>query len=138
MIPESLYRWTQLKGIAVVGTGDVTHPAWFAELQDKLEPAEPGLYRLKPELAAPVDREIPESCRAELLADQPTGHRPPNALPFWSLVPLVEILSEIKGAGVTTKGVTGVYHRVLADLGNEFSILVDVPIVDIEEHSGTL
>ncbi len=50
----------------------------------------------------------------------------------------MEILSEIKGAGVTTKGVTGVYHRVLADLGNEFSILMDVPIVDIEEHSGTL
>ncbi len=76
--------------------------------------------------------------RTELLADQPTGHRPPNALPLWSLVPLVEILSEIKGAGVTIKGVTGVYHCVLADLGNEFSILMDVPIVDIEEHSGTL
>lgn len=66
MIPESLYRWAQLKGITVVGTGDFTHPAWFAELQDKLEPAEPGLYRLKPELAEPVDREIPESCRAEV------------------------------------------------------------------------
>ena len=62
MIPESLYRWAQLKGIIVVGTGDTTHPAWFAELQDKLEPAESGLYRLKPELAAPVNREIPESC----------------------------------------------------------------------------
>ncbi len=36
MIPESLYRWAQLKGIAVVGTGDVTHPAWFAELQENL------------------------------------------------------------------------------------------------------
>ncbi|MFB3071401.1 MAG: hypothetical protein ACE1ZK_04975 [Nitrospirales bacterium] len=53
-------------------------------------------------------------------------------------VPLVEILSEIKGTGVTTKGVTGVSHRVLADLGNEFSILMDVPIVDIEEYGGTL
>ena len=51
MVPESLYRWAQLKGITVVGTGDFTHPAWFAELQEKLEPAEPGLYRLRPELA---------------------------------------------------------------------------------------
>ena len=59
MVPESLYRWAQLKGITVVGTGDFTHPAWFTELQEKLEPAEPGLYRLKPELAAPVDAEIP-------------------------------------------------------------------------------
>ncbi|MYF25365.1 MAG: DNA helicase UvrD, partial [Nitrospira sp. SB0678_bin_10] len=66
MVPESLYRWAQLKGITVVGTGDFTHPAWFAELQEKLEPAEQGLYRLKPELAAPVDAGIPESCRADV------------------------------------------------------------------------
>ncbi len=66
MVPESLYRWAQLKGITVVGTGDFTHPAWFTELQEKLEPAEPGLYRLKPELAAPVDAEIPAACRAEV------------------------------------------------------------------------
>ena len=51
----SLTKWSQIKGTNVVGTGDFTHPAWFAELQDKLEPAEPGLYRLKPELAAQVD-----------------------------------------------------------------------------------
>ena len=66
MVPESLYRWAQLKGITVVGTGDFTHPAWFTELQEKLEPAEPGLYRLKPELATPVDAEIPAACRAEV------------------------------------------------------------------------
>ena len=66
MVPESLYRWAQLKGITVVGTGDFTHPGWFTELQEKLEPAEPGLYRLKPELAAPVDAEIPASCRADV------------------------------------------------------------------------
>ena len=64
MAPESLHRWAQLKGLAVVGTGDFTHPRWFAELQEKLEPAEPGLYRLKPELAADVDAQVPERCRA--------------------------------------------------------------------------
>lgn len=364
MIPESLYRWAQLKGITVVGTGDFTHPAWFAELQEKLEPAESGLYRLKSKLAAPVDREIPESCRrdvrfmltseissiykrhdrtrkvhnliyapsftavgsiadklarigniqsdgrpilgldseellrimlerapdalfvpahawtphfsvfgansgfdsleecfgeltphikvietglssdppmnwrlsqlegitlisnsdahspsklgreanvlnsdlsfkgikdaftngnptqflgtieffpeegkyhydghrncqirltpeetrkhnrlcpecgkpvtvgvmhrTEVLADQPAGHRPKNALPFWSLVPLVELISEVKGTGPNTKGVTEIYHRLLASLGNEFSILMDVPIADVEEHGGRL
>ncbi len=66
MVPESLYRWAQLKGITVVGTGDFTHPKWFAELQDKLEPAESGLYRLKPELAARADAQVPEHCRAEV------------------------------------------------------------------------
>lgn len=64
MVPENLYRWAQLKGITVIGSGDFTHPRWFTELQEKLEPAEPGLYRLKPELAARVDAEIPERCRA--------------------------------------------------------------------------
>lgn len=66
MAPESLYRWAQLKGLRVVGTGDFTHPKWFAELQEKLEPAEPGLFRLMPEWASPVDAQVPERCRAEV------------------------------------------------------------------------
>ncbi|MYC27699.1 MAG: DNA helicase UvrD [Nitrospira sp. SB0662_bin_26] len=364
MVPESLYRWAQLKGITVVGTGDFTHPAWFAELQEKLEPAEQGLYRLKPELAAPVDAGIPESCRAdvrfmltseissiykrhertrkvhnlifapsfsavanmtdklarignlhsdgrpilgldseellrimiervpeslfvpahawtphfsvfgansgfdsleecfgdlsphiqvietglssdppmnwrlsqldgitlisnsdahspsklgreanvlngdlsfegikaaftsgdpalfqgtieffpeegkyhfdghrncrvrmspeeagahddacpecgkpvtrgvmhrvEILADQPAGHRARRALSYRSLVPLVELIAEVRGAGVNTKGVTEVYHQLLASLGNEFEILMNVPIAAIEENAGML
>jgi uncharacterized protein (TIGR00375 family) len=44
---EELDRWARIKGIDVLGTGDFTHPLWFRELQDKLEPAEPGLFRLK-------------------------------------------------------------------------------------------
>ncbi len=364
MVPESLYRWAQLKGITVVGTGDFTHPAWFIELQEKLEPAEPGLYRLKPELAAPVDAEIPAACRAEvrfmltteissiykrhertrkvhnlifapsfsavanmtdklarignlhsdgrpilgldseellrimierapealfvpahawtphfsvfgansgfdsleecfgelsphiqvletglssdppmnwrlsqldgitlisnsdahspsklgreanvlsgdlsfdgikaaftsgdpalfqgtieffpeegkyhfdghrncrvrlspeearahddacpecgkivtrgvmhrveILADQPAGHRAQRALPYRSLVPLVELIAEVRGAGVNTKGVTEAYHQLLASLGNEFEILMKVPIAAIEENGGML
>ena len=364
MVPESLYRWAQLKGITVVGTGDFTHPAWFAELQEKLEPAEPGLYRLKPELAASVDAGIPESCRAdvrfmltseissiykrhertrkvhnlifapgfsavanvtdrlarignlhsdgrpilgldseellrimlerapealfvpahawtphfsvfgansgfdsleecfgelsprirvietglssdppmnwrlsqldeitlisnsdahspsklgreanvlngdlsfdgiktaftsgdpalflgtieffpeegkyhydghrncqirlspeearthdsvcpecgkpvtrgvmhrvEMLADHPAGHRSRRALPYWSLVPLVELIAEVHGAGVNTKRVTEAYRQLLATLGNEFEILMNVPVADIEENGGKL
>ncbi|MYA29285.1 MAG: DNA helicase UvrD [Nitrospira sp. SB0666_bin_27] len=364
MVPESLYRWAQLKGITVVGTGDFTHPAWFAELQEKLEPAEQGLYRLKPELAAPVDAGIPESCRAdvrfmltseissiykrhertrkvhnlifapsfsavanmtdklarignlhsdgrpilgldseellrimierapeslfvpahawtphfsvfgansgfdsleecfgdlsphiqvietglssdppmnwrlsqldgitlisnsdahspsklgreanvlngdlsfegikaaftsgdpalfqgtieffpeegkyhfdghrncrvrmspeearahddacpecgkpvtrgvmhrvEILADQPAGHRARRALSYRSVVPLVELIAEVRGAGVNTKGVTEAYHQLLASLGNEFEILMNVPIAAIEENAGML
>ncbi len=60
---ESLYRWAQLKGISVVGTGDFTHPTWFEELSEKLEPAEQGLYRLKDEFRVPVDEQIPDSCK---------------------------------------------------------------------------
>ena len=44
-----LYGWAKLKGINLVGTGDFTHPLWFSNLQELLEPAEPGLFRLKNE-----------------------------------------------------------------------------------------
>jgi PHP family Zn ribbon phosphoesterase len=51
--PETLWRWSQLKGIDVVGTGDFTHPGWIAELQDKLEPDEGGLLKMRPGLPLP-------------------------------------------------------------------------------------
>lgn len=44
---ESLAHWARKKGLALLGTGDFTHPTYFAELKAKLAPAEPGLYRLK-------------------------------------------------------------------------------------------
>lgn len=45
--PEPLDAWARRKGIGLVGTGDFTHPAWRAELRDKLAEAEEGLYTLK-------------------------------------------------------------------------------------------
>ncbi len=47
--PEYLDYWARIKGITVVGSGDFTHPGWVKELKEKLEPAEEGLFRLKPE-----------------------------------------------------------------------------------------
>jgi DNA helicase-2/ATP-dependent DNA helicase PcrA len=61
---EHLARWAQLKGIHVVGTGDIAHPGWLAEMRDKLAPAEDGLYRLRDDLAAAVERDVPPACHA--------------------------------------------------------------------------
>ncbi len=44
---EALSRWAKLKGINLLGTGDFTHPVYFAELQNKLIPSANGLYCLK-------------------------------------------------------------------------------------------
>ncbi|MFH1582309.1 MAG: endonuclease Q family protein [bacterium] len=44
---ENLDKWAKIKGIKVMGTGDFTHPEWLANLKDKLEPAESGLFKLK-------------------------------------------------------------------------------------------
>ena len=63
---ENLYLWAQYKGIHVVGTGDFVHPKWFKELEDKLEPAEDGLFKLKDKYAKPIDAQIPKSCRGEV------------------------------------------------------------------------
>lgn len=63
---EALYLWAQLKGLQVVGTGDFLHPAWFKEIQTKLEPAEEGFFRLKKEFAKKIDPEVPASCRGEV------------------------------------------------------------------------
>lgn len=63
---EALYFWAQLKGLQVVGTGDFLHPAWFKEIQTKLEPAEEGFFKLKKEFAKKVDLEVPVSCRGEV------------------------------------------------------------------------
>lgn len=46
-VPEYLELWARRKGIDIVGTGDFTHPAWRAELNEKLVPAEEGLYTLR-------------------------------------------------------------------------------------------
>jgi len=49
MTLEELDRWADDKGILVMATGDFTHPEWLKEIKEKLEPAEPGLFKLKPQ-----------------------------------------------------------------------------------------
>jgi PHP family Zn ribbon phosphoesterase len=63
MVPEMIWKWAQIKGITVVGTGDFTHPAWLKELKDKLKPCGNGLFSLKTEFSAD---DIPDLCRADV------------------------------------------------------------------------
>ena len=44
---ENLDKFAKIKGIKVLGTGDFTHPLWFKEIKEKLEPAQNGLFKLK-------------------------------------------------------------------------------------------
>ena len=60
---KHLAYWARKKGIAVVGTGDFTHPAWAAELREHLVPAEPGLFRLRPDLEKEVAAMLPAACQ---------------------------------------------------------------------------
>ena len=55
MCPEGIWKWAQLKGIRVIGTGDFTHPGWLKELDEKFARGVLGLAEsiLKP--GGPLD-----------------------------------------------------------------------------------
>jgi len=55
-----------------------------------------------------------------------------NFIPHKYIVPLREIISEAFGVGVKSKKVMAEYNKLLDQLGNEFKILLDVPLEEIE------
>ena len=62
---EYLALWARLKGIQIIGSGDFVHPGWMKELKEKLEPAEEGLFRLKPEYDSLTKKTLPPAEAAE-------------------------------------------------------------------------
>ncbi|GAB4406146.1 MAG: endonuclease Q family protein [Thermodesulfovibrionales bacterium] len=63
MSPESIWKWAQLKGISVIGTGDFTHPKWFKEIDEKLQSTGNGLFMLRSDL---MTNDIPDLCKADV------------------------------------------------------------------------
>jgi uncharacterized protein (TIGR00375 family) len=68
-----LAAWAAIKGIDVLGTGDFTHPGWFRQISEKLQPAEPGFFKLGDAHIPPVfeiDRDQKtDACRFVLSAE---------------------------------------------------------------------
>ncbi|GIE96493.1 UvrD-helicase domain-containing protein [Paractinoplanes rishiriensis] len=58
----NLAWWARRKGIALLGTGDFTHPAWFDHLKESLVDDSPGLFRLADETE--VTRRLPGSLQS--------------------------------------------------------------------------
>jgi len=69
--------------------------------------------------------------RVEKLADRKRGFRPADAPGFTSIIPLPEIIAEGLRCGANTKKVNELYFQLLERLGNEFDILLHVPLDDI-------
>jgi len=76
--------------------------------------------------------------RVAELADYEEGRKSLNWRPFFSLVPLHEIIADAKGVGPNSKSVQEIYKRMLCKIGSEFYILLDAPINIIERSSGSL
>ena len=69
------------------------------------------------------------------LSDRENILKRPNRLPFHSIIPLKELLSEITGTGVKSKKVEAEYLQTIQKLGKELDILMEVPLEDIEKRS---
>jgi uncharacterized protein (TIGR00375 family) len=76
--------------------------------------------------------------RVEKLADREHGFKPEGSPSFYSIIPLPEIIAEGLKVGVNAKKVDALYFPLLEKLGNEFRILMDVPLDDIERAGSPL
>lgn len=76
--------------------------------------------------------------RVEALSDRAAGTRSPRALPYQRLVALGQVIGEIEGVGPGSKRVARKYADLLARLGPELSILLDVPEEELAAAGGEL
>jgi len=74
--------------------------------------------------------------RVETMADRQEDEIPQGRVPFESLIPLQEIVSECVQVGVNSKKVTTEYFRLLAELGPDLHILRAAPLHDIHATGG--
>lgn len=72
--------------------------------------------------------------RVEDLSDRETKDIIKNKfIPHKYIVPLIEIISFVHGAGVKSKKVMAEYERLVSKFGDEFNILIDEPIENIQQ-----
>jgi uncharacterized protein (TIGR00375 family) len=76
--------------------------------------------------------------RVQELSDKEFGRKKPKAIPGRHLVPLEEVLSECAGVGVKTKTVQKLYRHLIERAGNEFQVILDLPIDEVKRVAGEL
>ena len=69
------------------------------------------------------------------LSDREDISERPNKLPFRSIIPLKEILSEVAGVGIKSKKVEAEYQQTVQKLGTELDILLHLPLDEIERKT---
>ncbi|MFH1585246.1 MAG: endonuclease Q family protein [archaeon] len=69
--------------------------------------------------------------RVEELASNPLGHKIDGGKPFYTLLPLHELISLNFGVSIQSKKVWEVYNSLIQEFGNEFNILLNVSREDL-------
>ena len=65
--------------------------------------------------------------RVEELADRSEGYHSKNDLPFYTLIPLAELIAKVFRVGVATKTMFKEYNKLMQAFGTEFAVLLDAP-----------
>jgi uncharacterized protein (TIGR00375 family) len=71
--------------------------------------------------------------RVEELADRPDGFRPKDAKPFYSVIPLSEVLASLLDRAVSTKVVWQEYNKLIDGFKSEFNVLLSAPLEDLKK-----
>lgn len=74
--------------------------------------------------------------RVEELANRSIGYQPKNRPPYKMLVPLMEILSEASGVGVSSQTVETEYNRLVEKFQSEFDVLLRINPLEVAKVAG--
>jgi len=85
--------------------------------------------KCKKEMVLGVDHRIQD------LADRKVGYQLKKTVPFKSVIPLYEILAEIRGVGKNSKRVWADYEEIIEKGGSEFNVLLELSQKEIEKIS---
>ncbi|MEM4755845.1 MAG: endonuclease Q family protein [Candidatus Woesearchaeota archaeon] len=72
--------------------------------------------------------------RVEELATRPVGYIPPSAKPFFTLLPLSDILAAYFGSAPSSKKVWSCYYQLVAG-SNEYEVLLSMPQEELAKRS---
>jgi uncharacterized protein (TIGR00375 family) len=75
--------------------------------------------------------------RVDSLADRPEGSKPSNTIPFTSIVPLEEVISDSIGVGVGSQAVEREYMGLVSKCGSEFDAMLRAPEEKIRESTSS-
>ena len=64
--------------------------------------------------------------RIEEIAKEPDGYKPKNAKPYYTLVPLQELISFVYKTPMAGKKCWEIYNNLIDRFGNELKIMIDV------------
>jgi DNA helicase-2/ATP-dependent DNA helicase PcrA len=121
MTLPNMHQWASWKGIGLVGTGDFTHPTWFAEMRDQLVPTPDGFFELKAALRQPHLGTNPLFILSTELSCIYTEHEQTRRIHLVVLAPSLQTVEKIN-----------------TNLGRDFNIKSDGrPILGISAHDLT-